>query len=115
MTQSPLPDFSKIEWQTPDLRAEALGSPTETPEGLTLKPVYGQGDLEGLDFLNTYPGLPPFLRGPYPTMYVQQPWTIRQYAGFSTAEDFKRILPAQPRRGAKGPFHRLRPGDSPGL
>ena len=87
MTQSPLPDFSKIEWQTPDLRAEALGSPTETPEGLTLKPVYGQGDLEGLDFLNTYPGLPPFLRGPYPTMYVQQPWTIRQYAGFSTAED----------------------------
>jgi methylmalonyl-CoA mutase len=87
MTQSPLPDFSKIEWRTPVLRAEAAGSPSETPEGLTLKAVYGPADLEGLDFLGAYPGLPPFLRGPYPTMYVQQPWTIRQYAGFSTAED----------------------------
>jgi methylmalonyl-CoA mutase len=87
MTQSPLPDFSKIEWRTPVLRAEAAGSPSETPEGLTLKAVYGPADLEGSDFLGAYPGLPPFLRGPYPTMYVQQPWTIRQYAGFSTAED----------------------------
>ncbi len=87
MTQSPLPDFSEIEWQTPTLGAETTGAPTETPEGLTLKPVYGPADLESLDFLNTYPGLPPYLRGPYPTMYVQQPWTIRQYAGFSTAED----------------------------
>ena len=102
MTQSPLPDFSKIEWQTPDLRAEALGSPTETPEGLTLKPVYGPGDLEGLDFLNTYPGLPPFLRGPYPTMYVQQPWTIRQYAGFSTAEDSNAFYRRNLAAGQKG-------------
>ena len=102
MTQSPLPDFSKIEWQTPDLRAEALGSPTETPEGLTLKPVYGPGDLEGLDFLDTYPGLPPFLRGPYPTMYVQQPWTIRQYAGFSTAEDSNAFYRRNLAAGQKG-------------
>ena len=102
MTQSPLPDFSKIDWQTPDLRAEALGSPTETPEGLTLKPVYGPGDLEGLDFLNTYPGLPPFLRGPYPTMYVQQPWTIRQYAGFSTAEDSNAFYRRNLAAGQKG-------------
>ena len=102
MTQSPLPDFSKIEWQTPDLRAEALGSPTETPEGLTLKPAYGPGDLEGLDFLNTYPGLPPFLRGPYPTMYVQQPWTIRQYAGFSTAEDSNAFYRRNLAAGQKG-------------
>ena len=102
MTQSPLPDFSKIEWQTPDLRAEALGSPTETPEGLTLKPVYGPADLEGLDFLNTYPGLPPFLRGPYPTMYVQQPWTIRQYAGFSTAEDSNAFYRRNLAAGQKG-------------
>ena len=102
MTQSPLPDFSKIDWQTPDLRAEALGSPTETPEGLTLKPIYGPGDLEGLDFLNTYPGLPPFLRGPYPTMYVQQPWTIRQYAGFSTAEDSNAFYRRNLAAGQKG-------------
>jgi methylmalonyl-CoA mutase len=102
MTQSPLPDFSKIEWQTPDLRTETTGSATETPEGLTLKPVYGPGDLEGLDFLNTYPGLPPFLRGPYPTMYVQQPWTIRQYAGFSTAEDSNAFYRRNLAAGQKG-------------
>ena len=102
MTQSPLPDFSKIEWQTPDLRAETTGSNTETPEGLTLKPVYGPADLEGLDFLNTYPGLPPFLRGPYPTMYVQQPWTIRQYAGFSTAEDSNAFYRRNLAAGQKG-------------
>ena len=59
--------------------------------------------LDGLDFLATYPGLPPFLRGPYPTMYVNQPWTIRQYAGFSTAAGVQRLLPAQPRRGSEGP------------
>ena len=102
MTQSPLPDFSKIEWQTPDLRAETTGANTETPEGLALKPVYGPGDLEGLDFLNTYPGLPPFLRGPYPTMYVQQPWTIRQYAGFSTAEDSNAFYRRNLAAGQKG-------------
>src|SRR5215212_7640466 len=60
--------------------------PWLTPEGIPVKPVYGPGDRAGLDFLDTYPGLPPFLRGPYPTMYVNQPWTVRQYAGFSTAE-----------------------------
>ena len=102
MTQSPLPDFSKIEWQRPDLAAEAQGAPTETPEGLTLKPVYGPADLEGLDFLDTYPGLPPFLRGPYPTMYVQQPWTIRQYAGFSTAEDSNAFYRRNLAAGQKG-------------
>ena len=102
MTQSPLPDFSKIEWQTPDLQAKTVGSPSETPEGLTLKPVYGPADLEGLDFLNTYPGLPPFLRGPYPTMYVQQPWTIRQYAGFSTAEDSNAFYRRNLAAGQKG-------------
>ena len=89
-----MPDFSKAEWQMPQLGAELGGTSLETPEGIALKPAYGLADVEGLDFLNTYPGLPPFLRGPYPTMYVQQPWTVRQYAGFSTAEDFERLLPA---------------------
>ena len=59
----------------------------QTPEGIPIQPAYGPSDLADLDFLNTYPGLPPFLRGPYATMYVTRPWTIRQYAGFSTAED----------------------------
>jgi methylmalonyl-CoA mutase len=58
----------------------------ETPEGIPVNPLYTAADLEGLDFLDTYPGIAPYLRGPYPTMYVTQPWTIRQYAGFSTAE-----------------------------
>ncbi|MFM9597690.1 methylmalonyl-CoA mutase family protein, partial [Streptomyces scabiei] len=58
-----------------------------TPEGLKLKPVYTAADTAGLDFLETMPGMVPFLRGPYPAMYALQPWTIRQYAGFSTAED----------------------------
>ena len=58
----------------------------ETPEGITLKPLYTAADLAGLEHLETMPGFAPFLRGPYPTMYVSQPWTIRQYAGFSTAE-----------------------------
>ncbi|MES2343621.1 MAG: methylmalonyl-CoA mutase [Pseudomonadota bacterium] len=59
----------------------------ETPEGIAVKPAYGAADIAGLDDLAGYPGLAPFVRGPYPTMYLTNPWTIRQYAGFSTAED----------------------------
>jgi methylmalonyl-CoA mutase len=59
----------------------------QTPEGIAVKPVFGTGDTTGLDFLDGFPGIAPYLRGPYPTMYVQRPWTIRQYSGFSTAED----------------------------
>ncbi|WP_309647934.1 methylmalonyl-CoA mutase family protein, partial [Nocardioides sp.] len=55
-----------------------------SPEGIDILPVYGPEHLAGLDALDTLPGLSPFLRGPYPTMYTTQPWTIRQYAGFST-------------------------------
>ncbi len=71
-----------IETQAP-ARAEAW----QTPEGIAVKPHYDARDLKGLDFLDGMPGVPPYLRGPYPTMYVQRPWTIRQYSGFSTAED----------------------------
>ncbi len=55
-----------------------------------MKPTYAASDLAGIDFLDTFPGIAPYLRGPYPTMYVTQPWTVRQYAGFSTAEDSTR-------------------------
>ena len=57
-----------------------------TPEGITVKPLYSAADLEGLKYTNTLPGFEPFLRGPQATMYAARPWTIRQYAGFSTAE-----------------------------
>src|SRR5499433_4363190 len=62
-------------------------APWQTPEGIAVKPVYGAGDTARLDFLDGFPGIAPYLRGPYPTMYVQRPWTVRQYSGFSTAED----------------------------
>ncbi|HEY6655268.1 MAG TPA: methylmalonyl-CoA mutase [Methyloceanibacter sp.] len=62
-------------------------TPWQTPEGIAVKPVYGAEDIARLDFLDGLPGVAPYLRGPYPTMYVQRPWTVRQYSGFSTAED----------------------------
>ena len=73
-----------------------------TPEGIPVKPVYTGSDTAGLDFLDGYPGLAPFVRGPYPTMYVTQPWTIRQYAGFSTAEDSNAFYRRNIAAGQKG-------------
>src|SRR5471032_1266198 len=58
-----------------------------TPEGIVVKPLYTAADLEGLETVGTVPGFPPFLRGPKATMYAGRPWTVRQYAGFSTAEE----------------------------
>ncbi|MEV4096409.1 methylmalonyl-CoA mutase family protein, partial [Streptosporangium saharense] len=74
----------------------------QTPEGIDVKPLYTADDLEGLGFLSTYPGAAPFLRGPYPTMYVNQPWTIRQYAGFSTAEESNAFYRRNLAAGQKG-------------
>lgn len=59
----------------------------ETMEMIPVKPLYSQDDIKDLEHIHYLSGLPPFLRGPYSTMYVQRPWTIRQYAGFSTAEE----------------------------
>ncbi|MGA0599479.1 methylmalonyl-CoA mutase [Caulobacter sp. KR2-114] len=91
MSASPnFPDFSGIAFDPAAAGAAeplAVGTPWETPEGVAVRGAYGPADVKGLDFLDGYPGLAPFLRGPYPTMYVTNPWTIRQYAGFSTAED----------------------------
>ncbi len=82
------------------------GTPTgggfETPEGIALPPVATAADIASADYLDTYPGLPPFLRGPYPTMYVNQPWTIRQYAGFSTAEESNAFYRRNLAAGQKG-------------
>ncbi len=77
-------------------------SPWHSPEGIEILPVYGPEHLEGLDALDTWPGFRPFLRGPYPTMYTTQPWTIRQYAGFSTAEDSNAFYRRNLAAGQKG-------------
>src|SRR6476620_642658 len=73
-----------------------------SPEGIEILPVYGPEHLEGLDALDTWPALSPFLRGPYPTMYTTQPWTIRQYAGFSTAEASNAFYHRNLKAGQKG-------------
>ncbi len=73
-----------------------------TPEGIVVKALYTEADLAGIDFLDTFPGLAPFVRGPYPTMYVNQPWTIRQYAGFSTAKDSNAFYRRNLAAGQKG-------------
>ncbi|MFF3515028.1 methylmalonyl-CoA mutase [Streptomyces sp. NPDC002573] len=128
-----IPDFSAIELGTPAVDAgpddwrsavkKAAGGDDlvwETPEGITVKPLYTGQDLEGLDFLDTFPGMAPYLRGPYPTMYVNQPWTIRQYAGFSTAEESNAFYRRNLAAGQKGlsvafdlPTHRGYDSDHP--
>ena len=85
---SAIPDFSALPWRS--IAAPASGTPASapwpSPEGIAIRPTYGPHDRVGLDGVDGFPGVVPFLRGPYPTMYATQPWTIRQYAGFSTAE-----------------------------
>ncbi|GLK77213.1 methylmalonyl-CoA mutase [Methylopila jiangsuensis] len=98
-----LPDFAKVAWRRPDLAPPAPSAePWTTPEGIDVKPLYGEADLAGVSGLDTWPGLAPFIRGPYPTMYAAQPWTIRQYAGFSTAEDSNAFYRANLAAGQMG-------------
>ncbi|KAA0121406.1 methylmalonyl-CoA mutase [Methylobacterium sp. P1-11] len=101
---SRIPNFAGIPLAGDSLAiaAPALGEPWMTPEGIPVKGRYGPEDREGIEFLDTYPGIAPFLRGPYPTMYVTQPWTIRQYAGFSTAEDSNAFYRRNLAAGQKG-------------
>jgi len=117
-----VPDFSAIELQPrkagsdravhgradwDDAVAKLTGSLPDklgwqTPEGIDVAPFYSAEDLQGLDHLRTLPGLAPFLRGPYPTMYVNQPWTVRQYAGFSTARESNAFYRRNLSQGQKG-------------
>ncbi len=100
---SRIPDFTTVPFADAPMPPVATAAePWVTPEGIPVKPVYGPQDLAGLDFLDTYPGIAPYLRGPYPTMYVTQPWTIRQYAGFSTAEDSNAFYRRNLAAGQKG-------------
>ncbi|MFC8226640.1 methylmalonyl-CoA mutase family protein, partial [Streptomyces sp. NPDC057287] len=134
--QGPVPDFSDValtggapaevsedRWQAAVKESAGRSEGDllwETPEGIDVKPLYTGKDLEGLDFLGTYPGIAPYLRGPYPTMYVNQPWTIRQYAGFSTAEESNAFYRRNLAAGQKGlsvafdlPTHRGYDSDHP--
>ncbi|MEM9682824.1 MAG: methylmalonyl-CoA mutase [Pseudomonadota bacterium] len=133
---SAIPDFTKVDLSTEANKRETLedwaeeaaaaaGEPIgnldwHTPEGIAVKPLYSADDLDGLDFLDTRPGIAPYLRGPYPTMYITQPWTIRQYAGFSTAEDSNAFYRRNLAAGQKGlsiafdlPTHRGYDSDNP--
>ena len=104
------PDFNKIditasfpaidgkEWQ----KENKIEADWETPEHISVKPVYTKEDLEGLEHLDYAAGVPPYLRGPYSTMYVLRPWTIRQYAGFSTAEESNAFYRRNLAAGQKG-------------
>lgn len=104
------PDFKNIgltkelssqsfsEWE----REAGIKKDWMTPEQIPVKPVYGDTDLLGMEHLNYAAGLPPFLRGPYSTMYVMSPWTIRQYAGFSTAEESNAFYRRNLKAGQKG-------------
>ena len=97
------PDFTKMDLGAAGNSAALPDEPTaETPEKIGVKPVYGPKDTSDIDFVDSVPGAAPFVRGPYPTMYVQRPWTIRQYAGFSTAEESNAFYRRNLAAGQKG-------------
>ncbi|SDX91972.1 heterodimeric methylmalonyl-CoA mutase large subunit precursor [Hymenobacter psychrophilus] len=100
-----MPDFSQIPYDAAQLPAPAAApasEPNTTPEGITLKPYYTAADVQHLDHLGFGAGIAPYLRGPYSSMYVQKPWTVRQYAGFSTAEESNAFYRRNLAGGQKG-------------
>ena len=102
---SAIPDFSAVDWRSATPARPPGGpapDPWASPEGIAIRPFYGAEDRAGIEALDSFPGQAPFLRGPYPTMYVNQPWTIRQYAGFSTAEDSNAFYRRNLAAGQKG-------------
>jgi methylmalonyl-CoA mutase len=99
------PDFTKVDLNkdaATGTKPKAESSLWNTPEGIDVKRLYTSDDLHHLDHLQTVPGAPPFLRGPYASMYVQRPWTVRQYAGFSTAEESNAFYRRNLKQGQKG-------------
>jgi methylmalonyl-CoA mutase len=104
-----IPNFEEINWASlsadasrPALPRKGGGRDWHTPEGIAVNPAYAAADIASLDFIDSLPGIAPYVRGPYPTMYVNQPWTIRQYAGFSTAEDSNAFYRRNLAAGQKG-------------
>ena len=105
------PDFSKVDFRASKENKESfvqwekendIQKSWKTPEQIDVKPVYGKDDLAGMEHLNYAAGIAPFLRGPYSTMYVMRPWTVRQYAGFSTAEESNAFYRRNIAAGQKG-------------
>ncbi|WP_242914363.1 methylmalonyl-CoA mutase [Brevundimonas pishanensis] len=96
------PDFSKLKLELGQTGQGPAREAWTTPEGITVQPSYDASAIEGLDFLEGLPGFAPFVRGPYPTMYAGAPWTIRQYAGFSTAEESNAFYRRNLAAGQKG-------------
>ncbi len=98
------PDFTKIKptFAAPEAPAPSFGKDWKTAEQIHVKPLYTGQDLKGLSHLDYLSGIAPFLRGPYPSMFVQRPWTIRQYAGFSTAEESNAFYRRNLAMGQKG-------------
>jgi methylmalonyl-CoA mutase len=120
---SRIPSFADIPF-APSRAPAAPPPPAEavwqTAEGIGVKPVYTAADRAGLEHLDSFPGLPPFVRGPYSSMYVTRPWTVRQYAGFSTAEASNAFYKRNMAMGQKGlsiafdlPTHRGYDSDNP--
>ena len=83
-------------------RASRSSLDWQTPEGITVKPLYTAADLEAIECARALPGFPPYLRGPRATMYANRPWTIRQYSGFSTAEESNRFYRENLKAGQMG-------------
>ncbi len=100
------PDFSTIDYDSSFDAAEPLEQPAEdtwrTLEQIDIKAIYAAADLEAVEHLGFVAGIPPYLRGPYPTMYAARPWTIRQYAGYSTAEESNAFYRRNLAAGQKG-------------
>ncbi len=98
------PDFSQINFRDIKIPGEKppVSTPWETPEHIEINPSYSRNDLEHMEHLNYGAGLPPFLRGPYSAMFAMRPWTIRQYAGFSTAEESNAFYRRNLAAGQKG-------------
>ncbi|QBR70620.1 methylmalonyl-CoA mutase [Beijerinckiaceae bacterium] len=100
---SRIPDFAQLPFALAADKSDGVSALAwATPEGMTLKSHYDASDIAGLDCLDTFPGLAPYLRGPYPTMYAERPWTIRQYAGYSSAEESNAFYRRNLAAGQKG-------------
>jgi methylmalonyl-CoA mutase len=97
-----IPDFTQVALEIPALEFARGADAGTTPEGIALRDRYTAEDREGLVHLETVPGIEPYIRGPYPSMYVQRPWTVRQYAGFSTAAESNAFYRRNLAAGQKG-------------
>ncbi|MEV4765499.1 methylmalonyl-CoA mutase [Micromonospora chokoriensis] len=100
-----IPSYADVALGTPPEPSGPAPEPTDvwqTPEGIGVKRFYTADDLAGVDFLDSLPGIAPFVRGPYPTMYTTRPWTVRQYAGFSTAQESNAFYRRNLAGGQKG-------------